>query len=139
MQADLNGYLQRFAIVGGHEHKAFIPTALPPPHLTIRAAAESISPTSVQLDRPVELDGKMLQSIQFDALVIATGTKLTPPGTMPGESKKEGIEYLRGIQEDIKGAKKIVILGGGAVGVRMSSFPPDQGAPNEHRADFFLL
>ena len=37
---------------------------------------------------------------------------------MPGESKKEGIEYLKSIQEDLSKAKKIVILGGGAVGVR---------------------
>lgn len=126
IQLTLIWSLQRFAIARGHEHKAFIPTTLPPPHLVVRAAAESISPTSVSLDRVIELDGKTVQSIDFDALVVATGTKLTPPGTMPGESKKEGIEYLRGIQEDIKRAKKIVILGGGAVGVRKSRVRPSR-------------
>lgn len=84
----------------------------------LRAAAVSLSSDSVSLDRAVQLDGQDTKEIPFDALVMSTGTKLSPPGSMPGETKAEGVAYLQSIQGDLKKAQKIVILGGGAVGVR---------------------
>ncbi|KDE07188.1 hypothetical protein MVLG_02588 [Microbotryum lychnidis-dioicae p1A1 Lamole] len=106
-----------FAIVPSHEHKAFIPLSLPSPHLLLRAIVESITPhSSLLLDRPVQLDGKKVTELPFEALVLASGTKLTPPGTMP-----EGVKYLQGVQEELKKAHDLVILGGGAVGVQMAT------------------
>ncbi|SGY85969.1 BQ5605_C009g05792 [Microbotryum silenes-dioicae] len=112
----------RFAIVPSHEHKAFIPLSLPSPHLLLRAIVESITPHSSLLpDRPVQLDGKKVTELPFEALVLASGTKLTPPGTMPSEEKVEGVKYLQGVQEELKKAHDLVILGGGAVGVQMAT------------------
>ncbi|GAA5924966.1 hypothetical protein JCM1841_005381 [Sporobolomyces salmonicolor] len=111
----------RFAIIPSHEHKAFIPFTpmLPAPHSILRGTALSLSSTTVTLDRPV--DGSMSNELAYDALVLATGTKLSPPGTMPGSGeKREGIEYLRGIQSKLRDGKEVVILGGGAVGVQMA-------------------
>ncbi|GAA6003325.1 NAD(P)/FAD-dependent oxidoreductase [Rhodotorula paludigena] len=111
----------RFAISPGSEHKAFVPYAhldssmLPSPHRVVRARAVALDPAR----RTVQLaDGGELG---YEALVVATGTKLSPPGTMPGGGdKKDGVEYLRSIQGKLKAADEIVIIGGGAVGVQMA-------------------
>lgn len=67
----------------------------------------------------MQLDGKATSELPYDALVIATGTTLSPPGSIPGEAtKRQGIEYLRSVQNELRKADKIAILGGGAVGVR---------------------
>ncbi|GAA5949465.1 hypothetical protein JCM21900_000228 [Sporobolomyces salmonicolor] len=113
----------RFAIAPKHEHKAFIPfhPMLRAPHSIVRVTAVSLSATSVSLDRPVTLSSEQVTEIEYDALVLATGTKLSPPGTIPGDGdKKSGVEYLQGIQGELKEAKDVVILGGGAVGVQMA-------------------
>ncbi|SCV74527.1 BQ2448_7556 [Microbotryum intermedium] len=108
----------RFAIVPSYEHKAFIPLTLPSPHL-LRASVSSITAhSSLLLNRPVQLDGDKVTELPFVALVLASGTKLTPPGTMPSEEKTEGVKYLQRVQQELKKAKEVVILGGGAVGVR---------------------
>ncbi|GAA5940125.1 hypothetical protein JCM3775_007270 [Rhodotorula graminis] len=117
----------RFAIASGNEHKAFIPfsTMLPSPHRILRANALSLSPSTrtLTLDRPVPGAGAEPASreLAYDALVLATGTKLSPPGTMPGKGDKaEGVKYLQSIQSDLEKAGQIVIVGGGAVGVQMA-------------------
>ena len=50
--------------------------------------------------------------------MIATGTRLSPPGTVPYDDKKRGVDYFRDLQAKVEKADRIVILGGGAVGVR---------------------
>jgi NADPH-dependent 2,4-dienoyl-CoA reductase/sulfur reductase-like enzyme len=56
--------------------------------------------------------------ISFDFLVLVTGTKLTPPGSLDSDTKDEGRRYFRDHEERLKNAKDVVIIGGGAVGVR---------------------
>ncbi|KAK4705113.1 apoptosis-inducing factor 2, partial [Phenoliferia sp. Uapishka_3] len=112
----------RFALTkpGLHEHKAFIPFAsvLRPPHSIVQAAALSISPTTVTLDRPIVINGVSSNIIPFEALVMATGTALSPPGTLPGTTKQEGVDWFQEHQARVEKAKNIVIIGGGAVGVQ---------------------
>ncbi|KAL8278110.1 hypothetical protein RQP46_009434 [Phenoliferia psychrophenolica] len=115
----------RFALTtpGLYEHKAFIPytSTLPLPHCVVRAAAVAVNVRSLTLDRPVQLAGPVeITELNFEALVLATGTKLSPPGTLPGETKKEGIEWFQAHQERVAKARRIVIVGGGAVGVQMA-------------------
>jgi hypothetical protein len=113
----------RFALTPAEDstHKAFIPFQASPPHLVIaRAKALSLaSSTTIELDR--EFEGA--RQLQVEATVLATGTKLTPPGTLPVETKSEGIEWFLGHQKEVQEAKKIVIVGGGAVGVREFDLP----------------
>ncbi|KAL7411771.1 hypothetical protein BDY24DRAFT_435652 [Mrakia frigida] len=121
----------RFAISPGSEHKAFIPFTshlFPPPHLIVQASALSIANSTaegrvLQLDRGVSLDegASTTDKIPFDALVLATGTRLQPPGTMPGTEKKEGVEFFQKHQKEVEKAQRIVLLGGGAVGVQMAT------------------
>jgi len=61
--------------------------------------------------------------MKYEVLILAMGTNLSPPGTIPGQgTKKEGVEFLKGSQRELRKARKIVILGGGAIGVRKPVF-----------------
>lgn len=111
----------RFAVVPNHEHKAFLPfpTMLPSPHL-ILSSTTALSISSPQ--RIVTLlnssNGEEFE-LDYEVLVLATGTRLSPPGTIPGKgTKREGVEYLKGLQGELERGEKIVVLGGGAIGVR---------------------
>jgi len=90
---------------------------LPCPHEILSSTvATSIDPST----RTIHLESNGERSeLEYQGLVLAMGTKLSPPGTIPGNgTKREGIEYLRGLQERLRRAKRVVILGGGAIGVR---------------------
>ena len=113
----------RFAISPGHEHKAFIPlTAVfseapdPTRHQVARARAVALHPHSLTLDR--EFQGS--QTLPFDYLVVATGTRLAAPGTMPSDDKPASVRYLQTYQSSIRASPSIAIIGGGAVGVQMA-------------------
>ncbi|GAA5859284.1 hypothetical protein JCM8547_008952 [Rhodosporidiobolus lusitaniae] len=114
----------RFAIAPTFEHKAFLPfhPMLPAPHVIVQAEATAIEGGKVKLDRPVKLGegGEGVKEIVYEALVLATGTKLSKPGTLSTE-KKDSIAYLQSVQSKLKEAKNIVIVGGGAVGVQMAT------------------
>ncbi|KAH1820331.1 hypothetical protein KXX35_001864 [Aspergillus fumigatus] len=114
----------RFAIVPGHEHKAFIPytgifSSVPRPsaHAVVQARVLSVSPQFVTLDRQWQ-DSKQ---IPYEYLAIATGTRLAEPAGMKSDDKVSSVQYLRNHQADIQRAKSILIVGGGAVGVQMAT------------------
>ncbi|CAI4213588.1 unnamed protein product [Parascedosporium putredinis] len=101
----------RFSVIPSHEHKAFIPytaafsTASDPSrHSVVRAKVLSLFPDRIVLDR----DWQGTKEVPYDYVVITTGTRLPAPGTMEHEDKASSIQ----------GAHKIVIVGGGAVGVK---------------------
>ena len=106
----------RFSVVPGFEHKAFIPYTKmftgvsPDAAAVVQACAIEIHADRVVLDRG--------NPIPYEYLVIATGTKLPPPGSLPTSNKVEGIKFLREHQKQVEKAQRIVIIGGGAVGVR---------------------
>jgi pyruvate/2-oxoglutarate dehydrogenase complex dihydrolipoamide dehydrogenase (E3) component len=109
--------------VPSYEHKAFIPytgvfTASPDAsrHAVIQAKAVSLQPKQIILDR--EWQGS--KELAFDYVVIATGTRLAAPGSMPQDDKASSVNYLQDYQQSIKKAKSILVVGGGAVGVQMA-------------------
>ncbi|TFY78374.1 hypothetical protein EWM64_g5640 [Hericium alpestre] len=105
----------RYAVVPKYEHRAFIPyttmfSHLPPDAVSVhRGRVTEIHPDCVLLEGEA--------SIPYEYLVVATGTRLTPPGTLPTDTKPEGIAYFQAHQKVVKNAQKIVIVGGGANGV----------------------
>ncbi|KAL4916041.1 hypothetical protein BDW62DRAFT_187081 [Aspergillus aurantiobrunneus] len=114
----------RFAILPGHEHKAFIPyTGLfasasnPIDHAVVQASALSVHPRHVKLDREWQGSGQ----VPFEYLVVATGTRLSEPAGMRDNDKVSSVAYLQKHQADIKKARSILIAGGGAVGVQMAT------------------
>ncbi|KAK0725079.1 hypothetical protein B0H67DRAFT_569526 [Lasiosphaeris hirsuta] len=109
----------RFAILPSHEHKAFIPYThlfTDARHQVIRAKVLSLTTTDVTLDRAWDRS----TVVPFDYLVAATGTRLTPPGTMPSDDKPGAVRYLQTYQAGLARAESIVVIGGGAVGVQMA-------------------
>ena len=119
----------RFAVVNGVDtHKSFIPftpgvfAACPPGSgSVVQAKVNSLTKSTIRLDRKVLLDGQKVDSIPYSYLVLATGTKLAAPSTLPGSEKLEGTAYLRKHAEKVMDSKQIVIIGGGAVGVQMAT------------------
>lgn len=115
----------RFAVVPGYEHKAFIPYSNAFSDSTPPDSTSIVQGKAVELlkDRVVVETGKgEKEEIEYEYLVLATGTKLTPPGTLHTEGKVDGIKYFQDHQAAMKKAEKIVIIGGGAVGIRESRY-----------------
>lgn len=53
--------------------------------------------------------------------VLATGTKLSPPSSLPGSEKLDGVTYLQEHAKQVVKHNNIAIIGGGAVGVQMAT------------------
>ncbi|KAI9356293.1 hypothetical protein DFJ73DRAFT_623213 [Zopfochytrium polystomum] len=132
----------RFAVLPNHhEEKCFIPythvfSKHPDKGRVVQATAVSVhsprggagtatAPWSagyVKLDRKIDLDDGRGPSdeVPFTHLVVATGTRLQTPWTMPGTEKRDGVATLQEAQRKVKDASKIVLVGGGAVGVQVA-------------------
>ncbi|KAF4548137.1 Pyridine nucleotide-disulfide oxidoreductase-like protein 7 [Elsinoe fawcettii] len=108
--------------------KAFIPfvpgtfAGCPPGSgSVVQAVASRIEKGQIRLDRKVNLDGKQTDSIKYAYLVIATGTKLSAPSTLPGSEKADGVDYLIQHARKVEKASSIAVIGGGAVGVQTAT------------------
>ncbi|KAK4553488.1 vacuolar protein sorting/targeting protein PEP1 [Recurvomyces mirabilis] len=119
----------RFAVATGVEtHKAFIPykpgtfrDCSEGSATIIQARAIDLTNNEVKLDRMVEFEGRQVDSLPYSYLVIATGTKLSPPSTLPGSDKIGGIDYLQKHVQKIRRSSQIAVIGAGAVGVQMAT------------------
>ena len=87
----------------------------------VRAKVAKITRGAVHLDRQVTFDDKQTDTLDYAYLVIATGTKLTAPSTLPGSEKLDGVTYLRKHASQVISADNIVLIGAGAVGVQMAT------------------
>ncbi|KAI4810394.1 putative oxidoreductase [Aureobasidium sp. EXF-8845] len=119
----------RFAVTTKVDtHKAFIPytpgtfaNCPAQSGVVVRAGVHKIDKEEIWLDRKVEVNGKGVDKIPYAYLVIATGTKLTPPSTLPSSDKADGVTYLREHAKKVEQSSNIAIIGGGAVGVQMAT------------------
>ena len=109
-------------------HKSFIPFSpgtfadCPPGSgEVVRAQVARIDKDAIHLDRQVNVDGQQTNIIKYAYLVIATGTKLSEPSTLPGSEKLAGTEYLRVHAQKVISSSNIVLIGAGAVGVQMAT------------------
>ncbi|PWZ02014.1 FAD/NAD(P)-binding domain-containing protein [Testicularia cyperi] len=125
----------RFAVLHrGGEEKALVPyanalngaangTILHAKALSLHQDPAHETKGILKLDRPGH-DGK--DTLSFDFIAIATGTRLQEPWSLSPtaaegtEAKRQAVETLRRYQDAVKEARKIVIVGGGAVGVQVA-------------------
>ncbi|CAF0721146.1 unnamed protein product [Adineta steineri] len=130
----------RFVVVPSHEHKAFIPmnkifSEAQCNAEIICASVETINQSEVILDR----DTPFGRRLPWHILVMATGSRLSPPGNMPTNTKLDSMQYLKNLQERIRTAKSIALIGGGALGVQIStdikSYYPDKEVHIIHSRD----
>ncbi|KAM3579292.1 Apoptosis-inducing factor 2, variant 2 [Umbelopsis sp. WA50703] len=83
----------------------------------VGATVIKIGRDSVTLDSEVELDGKSTSTIPFSHLVIATGSVGHFPIRIPEyKGPEDAKKAFRKLQDEVKGAKKLLIIGGGPVG-----------------------
>ncbi|KAI0031101.1 hypothetical protein K488DRAFT_52806 [Vararia minispora EC-137] len=109
----------RVAVVPGFERLAFIPFTSTFDSLPRNSTAVVHGRvTEVQPGRVILDSG---DSVPYDFLVIATGTRLPPPGTLHAFDKPAGMEYFRAHQKHVLNAQKVVVVGGGAVGVQLAT------------------
>lgn len=109
----------RFSVIPGHEHKAFIPYDMlqkaGPEGIfeQVQGLVTEIAESEVRL-----ADGK---AVPYDYLVMATGTYQAPPSHLHATEKAAGCAELRDLQDKVKNAKSIAVVGGGPVGVEVST------------------
>ncbi|KGO60944.1 FAD-dependent pyridine nucleotide-disulfide oxidoreductase [Penicillium expansum] len=118
----------RFSVVNGHEHKAFIPYG---PFLKgapkgswrmIQDTVLEVSPRTISLQSGVKLD--------YEFLVLATGSQASSPSRLNVNEKNEGIKVLQSLQNQIRKASDMVIVGGGPAGVELAT---DVKSVNPHK------
>ncbi|KAF2658334.1 putative AMID-like mitochondrial oxidoreductase [Lophiostoma macrostomum CBS 122681] len=61
------------------------------------------------------------EQLPYAYLVLATGTSSPPPSKLSWTESSSGIQQLRNMQDAIFAAKRIAVVGGGAVGVELSA------------------
>ena len=100
-------------------------------------ASHSVTFTRLSTENPDHTVGET-ETIQFDYLVYALGASLPSPVDVWGEEsssqqlqgvpmgcKKRGVGYMHQRAETMKRAKSILVVGGGALGIRRYSSSPD--------------
>ena len=119
----------RFSVLTGYERMAFIPyrgiierRAPDGIFLHVRDTAENITETQVLLASG--------ETVDYEYLAVATGSSQPLPGKVSSTDRDEACSELRSVQEFIKAAKTIAVVGGGAVGIELASdikdFYPDK-------------
>ncbi|KAI0155746.1 hypothetical protein BJ166DRAFT_554674 [Pestalotiopsis sp. NC0098] len=130
----------RFSVMTGHEQTAFIP------YDGIGRSAPAGIITHIQ-DKVVDITAKHVllasgDEIEYAYLAIATGTSQPLPVQVTSTERDDACQELRGVQEAIKSSQKIAIVGGGAVGVQLSSdikdFYPDKDVTLVQSRDHLL-
>ncbi|KAE8394835.1 hypothetical protein BDV23DRAFT_126500 [Aspergillus alliaceus] len=142
----LTWVLPRYAVVHGHEHKAFIPygsylrSAPKGSYEWVRDTVERILPDQDGKTGKVELASGA--KVEFDYLVLATGSSGGLPSRVPAETKNEGIKLLVSEQEKLRAAKDVVIVGGGAAGIELvadaKSLYPEKNVTLVHSRETLL-
>jgi NADH dehydrogenase FAD-containing subunit len=117
----------RFSVVGGHEHKAFIPYS---PEFFARSPKGMVQwvrdrVTCVRNNTVVLRSG---DEIPYEFLIIATGSTVPHglPSRVGAENREDGIEILKAMQARIKTATRLVVAGGGAAGVELATDAKNQ-------------
>ncbi|KAJ5112939.1 hypothetical protein N7456_001473 [Penicillium angulare] len=120
----LTWVLPRFCVVDGHDNKAFIPYGSyikgpPGSSQWINEAVESVQPT--QNGQPGRVQLASGKEIEYEYLVLATGSSATLPSRVCEESKIEGMKAIAAQREKITQGKHIVVIGGGPAGIELAA------------------
>ncbi|TFK38590.1 hypothetical protein BDQ12DRAFT_683879 [Crucibulum laeve] len=143
--------MPRYAVLPGHEYKAFIPYTnvflVDPstiPHIHIQAEVLSIRPNSITLSKSFPELGIPSETLAFDYAIYALGSHLPAPLNLWGSSpkisdtvskpsdadakvfnyhgnKSEAVAWLQKKQELVKKSPTILVVGGGALGIQFAT------------------
>ncbi|KAI0354558.1 FAD/NAD(P)-binding domain-containing protein [Trametes cingulata] len=142
--------LPRYAVLPGHEHKAFIPydnVFQPPPktepvdvsrHVLLHANVLELREHELTLDRAFPEHGVPARTLRFDYLVYALGSHLPAPINLWGPvadeeleqhgvvdivrgTKEGGVAWLKKFQKRVERASSVLVVGGGALGIQYAT------------------
>ena len=138
----------RYSVVKGREHNAFVPYAglfvkMP------KGVFEQVRGRAVDIkfhDRNGNGNGEVVledgEKVDFEYLAIATGVTQSPPAKLLSTEKEGACEELRVLQERIREAESIAVVGAGAVGVQLAAdivtFSPGKKVTVVHSRDRIL-
>ncbi|CAG8534507.1 1725_t:CDS:2, partial [Dentiscutata heterogama] len=108
----------RTVVEDGFEHKVIIPYDNLFKHggKVVHATVTTIHKNEVI----VNTDTEWGTHIPFKYLIIATGSNHSKPAKMTADNKEEGIAGIIAQREAVKNANKILIIGGGPVGIELA-------------------
>ncbi|CAK7234261.1 hypothetical protein SBRCBS47491_008889 [Sporothrix bragantina] len=110
----------RFSVVPGHENTAFMAYVKILAKGVQRGIARFVQGevVSVTADKHIQLASG--DAVPYDILVVATGSGQRPPAKLLGAAHKDtACAELRTLQDRIRRAHKVAVVGGGAVGVEL--------------------
>lgn len=113
----------RACVIQGWENELFVPYTkafedAPNKGQVIQALATNITKTHVELDRVVEGFGN---KVEYEYLIYGTGARHPEPANLNDHDTKESaLKRLKENQEKIKKATKVLLIGGGAVGLELA-------------------
>lgn len=102
------------------------------PHIVLQATVTSLTPTHVVVqsneaaaasksNAKKKLWSVDSVSIPYSHMVYALGSHLPDPLRTEARTKKEGVSWMRDIQNRVKSSREIVLVGGGALGVEFAT------------------
>ncbi|KAF0485057.1 FAD/NADP-binding domain-containing protein [Gigaspora margarita] len=108
----------RTVVEDGFEHKVIIPydNLFKNGGKVVHATVTTIHKNEVIVDTETEWG----THIPFEYLIIATGSNQSNPAKMTADNKEEGIAEIIAQREAVKNANKILIIGGGPVGIELA-------------------
>lgn len=116
-------FFPRFSVVKGYEHLAFIPYGPIFTKFVNQSACKQFKHIKGNVqsftDKSVVMDDNT--TLPYDYLVIASGAKQPAPAHLIATEKEDAISELKQLQDKIRDASKIAIIGGGAVGVELAT------------------
>ncbi|KAI0024633.1 hypothetical protein F4780DRAFT_775577 [Xylariomycetidae sp. FL0641] len=123
-------HFPRFSVVEGHEHLAFLPydsmlRDLPPGSCElVRGTVENLTDTQVRLASG--------ETIEFVYLALATGCSRPPPVRPNAADRNDACAEFRAVQDRIKTAQDIAVIGAGAVKGTMQIASDGDGCDSSH-------
>ncbi len=95
-----------------------------------------LTPISVFVNQPVDED--LIEKEQPDAVILATGAVPITP-SIPGVELSHVVQAWDVLQDKVVTGKRVVIIGGGAVGVETALFLADKGTLSGEALKFLLV
>lgn len=116
----------RYSVYGGNEDKAFIPLEQRNTDVAPQGSLNYVFGDCVDVETDPETESPQVvlsdgTKIPYDYLVIATGSRKTPPADLDNKTAQEGIDTLKGYQQSIENSQNIAVVGAGAVGVELAT------------------
>ncbi len=103
-----------------------------------RDLATQVGLTDIDLRLNCPVDEVVIKEISPDTVILATGAKpLTPP--IPGVELAHVVQSWDVLNDKVHTGKRVVIIGGGAVGVEVALFLAEKGTLSAEAVKFLLV